>query len=439
MATISDKQERLLAYARKRGARCQVGNHFWFGRPALKGPRPTFLPAFLPALLVGLLTVASLLGQLPLSVSEGSTGWQVETVDSGGWVGSNTSLAVDRNGHPHITYYAVPSGTDSNRGLKYAYRDGTGWHVEMVDTDAIPNLPNSADGWRQNCLVMDSLGIPHVAYFDSENRRFNYARRTGPAQWVREVIAQSAHYDANVSMALDGQDRSRVSMGDGDGLRYAYRDAGGWHSATVDPVQAQVSTSLAVDADGRPHISYYAGGLLGNARGLRYARHDGTRWYTETVQFGAFTGTYNSLALDRANRAHIAYYDDGLNYAWLTPTGWDYSAVDGNVNAGRFASLKLDTGDHPHIGYCVCVNSTCISSWLSYAHQGSAGWETETVTPSLYNEGAYSSLGVVGGPGGGVHISHYDRLAKDLKYAFLAIPWTPTSSAYLPFVTKNAP
>ena len=48
--------------------------------------------------------------------------WHIETVDSEGNVGINSSLALDSGGNPHISYYDV-----TNTALKYAYYDGS-WH-----------------------------------------------------------------------------------------------------------------------------------------------------------------------------------------------------------------------------------------------------------------------------------------------------------------------
>jgi hypothetical protein len=46
------------------------------------------------------------------------TGWNIETVDSDGRVGSYTSLALDSGDNPHISYYDA-----TNNDLKYAYGD----------------------------------------------------------------------------------------------------------------------------------------------------------------------------------------------------------------------------------------------------------------------------------------------------------------------------
>ncbi len=41
--------------------------------------------------------------------------WSIETVDSTDAVGKLTSMALDNNGHPHISYYDI-----TNHDIKYA-------------------------------------------------------------------------------------------------------------------------------------------------------------------------------------------------------------------------------------------------------------------------------------------------------------------------------
>ncbi len=53
-------------------------------------------------------------------------------------------------------------------------------------------------------------------------------------------------------------------------------------------------SSLALDEQGRPHISYYDAAYAD----LKYAYFDGASWRIETVDSEGYVGEYTSLALD---------------------------------------------------------------------------------------------------------------------------------------------
>ena len=76
----------------------------------------------------------------------------VETVDLLG--GSNSSLALDVDGNPHISYHcslAAPSQ------LRYATKDGTTWHAEFV----LGGLSGVGVG-RFTSLALDIQGNPRI-------------------------------------------------------------------------------------------------------------------------------------------------------------------------------------------------------------------------------------------------------------------------------------
>jgi hypothetical protein len=94
--------------------------------------------------------------------------WHIERVDD---FGIHTSLALDASSYPHVSYYDY-----AYRDLKYAYRDGSGWHIETVD----------AVGWvgRHTSLALDGSGYPHISYYDETNDALNYAYALGPTPIV---------------------------------------------------------------------------------------------------------------------------------------------------------------------------------------------------------------------------------------------------------------
>src|SRR5262249_9794826 len=78
-----------------------------------------------------------------------------------------------------------------------------------------------------------------------------------------------------------------------------------WTLETVDSGFSYY-TSLALDAQGNPHISYYADFTQGD---LKYASKSGGVWTTESVDITGDVGSYTSLALDAEGNPRISYYD----------------------------------------------------------------------------------------------------------------------------------
>jgi hypothetical protein len=91
-----------------------------------------------------------------------------------------------------------------------------------------------------------------------------------------------------------------------------------------------LSTSLALDGSGQPHISYHD---LSN-RDLKYAAWDGSSWQIETVDRVGDVGFHTSLALDGSGQPHISYRDTSnldLKYASIFPDG-DGDGINDDVD-----------------------------------------------------------------------------------------------------------
>jgi len=333
------------------------------------------------------------------------TSWQAERVDSYGSVGGNTSLVLDTAGRPHISY-------QGQMNLKYARLDGTTWYSEVVDGDG-----NAGESFTS--LALDTAGWPHIAYDVADRQQIRYAAydgvswqtqtvtngfgtgslaldaagrphlgyETGHAIWYawydgtgwqqQEVITSSYNYNY-LSLALDAAGRPHMislhydywGLGGPRELLYLWSDGSAWHTEVVD-TQGGWQSSLALDAAGRPHISYIGG--TGPHTGLRYAWRDGSTWHTMTVEEGSDYRLYPSLALDAAGRPHISYcvgseYDPGgchtLKYASYDGQNWYSEVVDDAGWAGNSSSLALDRFGAPHISYCSYDNS---GNFLRYA------------------------------------------------------------------------
>lgn len=298
--------------------------------------------------------------------------WEIEIVDSGDAVGVETSLALDAEGNPHISYF----GDD---GIKYAYWTGTAWSVETV-----------AGGGRDPSLALDLDGYPHISYYigsikDSELR---YARWTGSA-WTTETVDIAGNSGFFSSLVLDAAGNPHISYcdivpGQEDciDLKYAQWTGSNWSIEAVDAAEDFGRySSLALDADGNPHISYQAGYPR---YGLQYAHRTGSDWAIETVDSAEGAGSFTSLALDAAGNPHISYHDyyydskfkDTLKYAHWTGSDWAIETVDssGIMGEGEDTSLALDAAGNPHISYFDWT-----ADELKYARWNGSAWSIETV------------------------------------------------------------
>ena len=232
--------------------------------------------------------------------------WHYETVDSSPWVGSYTSLALDSQNKVHISYY-----DEINSDLKYATNATGSWVKETVDNTG----PHTS-------LALDSQDKVHISYYDDTNDDLKYATNT-TGSWVTETV-DNTYVGISTSLAIDSQDKVHISY---DNLYPAYPYFGIWYATNatgswvrgvlemaVASVDAGSAISLALDSQGKVHISYNGGDLYDfyNDDGLKYTTNATGSWVTETV-YGV--SSYNSLAIDSQDKVHISYKGYGLKYA----------------------------------------------------------------------------------------------------------------------------
>jgi hypothetical protein len=110
-------------------------------------------------------------------------------------------------------------------------------------------------------------------------------------------------------------------------------------------------TSLALDASGKPCVSYFDE----RSHMVKYAAWDGSKWGVQEVAQVAGLGIQVSLAVDSSGRPHIGYQDHmsrEIKYATRTGSAWDIQTVADYAEGGSLGSVALDGNGRPHISYC---------------------------------------------------------------------------------------
>ncbi|MFC1523071.1 hypothetical protein ACFL6Y_11740, partial [Elusimicrobiota bacterium] len=125
--------------------------------------------------------------------------WQTETVDSIGDVGQGTHIAIDPSGHPRISYW-----DSSNNNLKYAQWTGSSWSIEIVDS-----LGAEAE---VTSMAIDSRGYPHISYRANNDGDLRYAKRT-PFPNMPTNFRASSHTTHSITWSWEDNSSNETGYG----------------------------------------------------------------------------------------------------------------------------------------------------------------------------------------------------------------------------------
>ncbi|MFN8469350.1 MAG: Ig-like domain-containing protein [Caldilineaceae bacterium] len=383
----------------------------------------TFPPRRLRVLVLAVLSAALMVA--PFSQAQAVPTWQISTVDAAGDVGQYTSLALDASGFPVISYYETidvatgrlklmhcndvlcsgnnesivtvdgtgAAGTsvgtytslvlDANGFPVISYRDSTNTNLMLVHCNDINCAGNNEsivtiDGLgglnvgQYNSLALDASGFPVISYNDSTNAdlKLVHCNDVNCVGNNESIVTVDGTGGVNVgqytSLKLNGGNPviSYYDATNGD-LKLVRCDdpncAGGNDvpqlidgGGAVGPDVGQY-TSLQLDA-GKAVISYRY-----NVGDLYLARCNDVACTTNTVQLvdsTGSTGSYSSLKLTATGLPVISYRNATGGFLRLAKCSTadcsgtkDLQTVDGTGNVGEYTSLALDAAGLAVISY----------------------------------------------------------------------------------------
>lgn len=357
--------------------------------------------------------------------------WNFSVVDLG-MVKPYTSLSIDNDGNPHITYCTFTETCDymdeagcqiegpDLPNLKYAYHDGNSWIIDNLE---------STTG-KKSILSLDSDGDPYIIYYKGERECTNYVPFLGCISTAVKLKSTNLVYKEGNDWQkkflydvkkeeyylIDSKGNIHYCSTTDGSLKYNLYVTPSWQETQIVHSKEQVggSNSIALDNYGNPHISYRDA----TNENLKYTHYNGLSWKTETIVSTELGGSATSIAIDKNNYPHIShvknmkFFNSSLEYTFYNGISWKTETIDSTV--GSTSQIALDKNDNPHISY-----NSRVQNSIKYAHYNGTSWKIETIDslPALW----YSKVSLVLDENDNPHISYIEYIdigISTLKYAY---------------------
>lgn len=283
----------------------------------------------------------------------GDGAWAVTTVDDP-ILGGDTAIGIDATGLVHI---ATPLGsTTPARAVDLWTLEAGGWAQTLIGGVSVTRVGIAFDG--------DDAQIcgyhPRSGGFGGILTHYGEGPDGFDSALVDGTIGSSESREGDYcSIAFDGTDLHIAYHGGRfNRLEYATVTADGWTPEVVDaPASDTAGTyvSMALDPMGRPVVGYRA--LSIGDPEIRVARHDGADWTIHTVGAAGVIANHTSIAVDAAGLAHLSYFDSGepgtIRYAQETSAGvFEVTTVAVvGTGSGGHSAIGLDSMGTVHIVY----------------------------------------------------------------------------------------
>lgn len=186
--------------------------------------------------------------------------WVVRSID-GGISGKWNSMVIDSKGYPEVTYSQWSTGGDI-RFASWNGKDWKIEAMPSDSKSTDLKLSDSKSGdvrGYDNSLALAKDGSPHISYFDESSLRYAH-RKDG--KWVVEKVTDiSAQYDfyrGSTAMLLDSHENPHIVYGDFGAVKHAYWNGKEWQVENVvsGGLGQYANVDAAMGADDTLYISY---------------------------------------------------------------------------------------------------------------------------------------------------------------------------------------
>jgi hypothetical protein len=277
--------------------------------------------------------------------------WFKMTVDGRGvGLGETTGIALDPQGNPQICFTPGP--------LKYSSFDGHVWKTQSIGTSSMP--------LEYTCsIAVSSDGAPHIIWYQVHNSdgtlfmHIRYAVKQD-AVWLARTVDFDFETGKWNSIVLDktGIPHLSYSSLSGGELRYATLNSDKWEISIIDSRNFRdkgsfnrgFGSSIVLDRDDNPEISYYNDNLL------KFARRVDGKWKTEIVSQvlggGGWSTYHSSILIDHYDNVHICFEDSGaVKHATWDGSKWQIQVITPGGSQSRWPSMTIDGNDTLYIAY----------------------------------------------------------------------------------------
>lgn len=276
----------------------------------------------------------------------GAAGWSFAAVDAGERAGAWSSVAL-RGGAPVALYLQSRDAAGAAGRVMFAERGAGGWTSAPVATEQA----------FEASLALDATGTPHGAWRDGDGRGLRYGRRDAGG-WSLETVDAEMYSGQSPSVAIAPGGAPAIAYVGSDtagrtALLFAERSGTTWRRSVIGPATGVELPVLRIAGDGTAHVAFYDGSM----RALRVATRSGAAWSTETIEAVGAPETRHDLVLDAGGAPRVCYFrlptgarSFDLRYAVREGGAWSRASVTvpDETQSGSCA-LALDASGRPSI------------------------------------------------------------------------------------------